>query len=89
MTGADAPALSAFYRLHYPRSVFSPWMLEHPFAGIVEDNENVGKTLLGGLHMRGISHAALAINGENRAAQRVYRRLGFSLAECWVQFDSI
>jgi GNAT superfamily N-acetyltransferase len=39
MAPSDADALTAFYRAHNPRNVFSPWMLEHPFIAIVEQGE--------------------------------------------------
>jgi GNAT superfamily N-acetyltransferase len=39
MTAADADALTAFYQTHNPRSVFSPWMLDHPFIAVVEEGE--------------------------------------------------
>jgi len=47
----------------------------------------VGETLLAALATMGIRHAALATTEENLAARRVYARLGFSLAERWVEFD--
>jgi GNAT superfamily N-acetyltransferase len=39
MAPGDADALTAFYRAHNPRNVFSPWMLEHPFIAVVEQGE--------------------------------------------------
>jgi GNAT superfamily N-acetyltransferase len=39
MTRDDADRLTTFYDAHYPRHVFSPWMLEHPFIGVVERGE--------------------------------------------------
>jgi GNAT superfamily N-acetyltransferase len=41
MIPADAERLAAFYRAHNPRSVFSPWMLDHPFIAIEEAGEIV------------------------------------------------
>ena len=39
MTSADADRLTAFYDVHNPRHVFSPWMLQHPFIAVVEQGE--------------------------------------------------
>lgn len=39
LTRADADRLAAFYDRHNPRHVFSPWMLEHPFIAVVEQDE--------------------------------------------------
>jgi GNAT superfamily N-acetyltransferase len=39
MSARDADRLTAFYRAYNPRSVFSPWMLEHPFVAIEEQGE--------------------------------------------------
>ena len=36
---ADYPRMRRFYSEQYPETVLSPWMLELPFAGVVEDGE--------------------------------------------------
>lgn len=122
MTAADAAALTAFYHTHNPRSVFSPWMLDHPFIAVVEEGEilagagvlalsqrlgwalignfltrpdqrgrglarRVGETLLAALGRNRIGHAALVTTDDNMAARRVYRDLGFALAEARVELD--
>ena len=33
--------ITEFFASHYPETIFSPWMLEHPFLGIVEHGELV------------------------------------------------
>lgn len=38
---SDAAAVSAFLRRHYPRSVFSDWMLALPFVALEENGEIV------------------------------------------------
>ena len=55
----DAARLTDFYRLYNPRSVFSPWMLKHPFfaveaqgeilagAGVLALSRRVGWALIG------------------------------------------
>jgi RimJ/RimL family protein N-acetyltransferase len=36
---SDLDAVEAFYRRHYPETIFSSWMLELPFVGVFEDGE--------------------------------------------------
>jgi GNAT superfamily N-acetyltransferase len=47
----------------------------------------VGETLLAALKRNGIGHAALVTTDDNAAARRVYRDLGFALAEARVELD--
>lgn len=47
----------------------------------------VGQTLLAALGRNGIGHAALVTTDDNAAARRVYRDLGFALAEARVELD--
>jgi len=47
----------------------------------------VGETLLAELRTIGLRTAALATTDRNQAARRVYQRLGFTLAERWIELD--
>ncbi|MBI1775328.1 MAG: GNAT family N-acetyltransferase [Proteobacteria bacterium] len=37
----DLGLVSAFFAAHYPRTIFSAWMLDEPFLGLFEDGELV------------------------------------------------
>lgn len=39
LTMADAELVAAFFAAHYPQTIFSGWMLEGPFLGLVEGSE--------------------------------------------------
>jgi RimJ/RimL family protein N-acetyltransferase len=41
LTPGHADRLTAFYNTHNPRNVFSPFMLEHPFIALMEQDEIV------------------------------------------------
>jgi ribosomal protein S18 acetylase RimI-like enzyme len=41
LTEDDFEVVSAFYRKHYPQTVFSKWMLKLPFVGLFEQDELV------------------------------------------------
>lgn len=38
---AHLPMVMAFFATHYPDTIFSPWMLDRPFLGIVEQGQLV------------------------------------------------
>lgn len=44
MGPADAPAVAAFMRAHNPRTVFSGWMLDLPFAAVLDADGAVAAT---------------------------------------------
>src|SRR5687767_1585983 len=80
----DAPAARAFMRSHYPRTIFSEWMLDLPFVALEEHGELIGTA--GTIAVQG--ELALAGNFLTHPAHRgrgTARRLAMHLAALLAQ----
>ncbi len=85
---SDAPAARAFMRSHYPRTIFSDWMLDLPFVALEEHDELIATAgtiaVQGELALVGnfLTHPAHRGRG---AARRLAMHLAALLAQSGIQ----
>ncbi|NOU34740.1 MAG: GNAT family N-acetyltransferase [Polyangiaceae bacterium] len=76
---AHLPMVTAFFAAHYPDTIFSPWMLDRPFFGIVEQGQLVA---CGGVvaAAEGISNVGNFLTAPSARGRGLCRAVAASLA---------